>query len=299
MLTVVIVAYRRPNYLAEVLDALVACYDFSKLVSQIICTVDDAPGQGVRCLHQLYRFRDRMESQFPHIPCHVVGQQTRTGIVGNTILGMKAAFDSGADNVLMLEDDGLLSPDALYLADWYCTNKTPYVVAFGLGAHRDNRPREYGHINEYNYLTCPFAYVVKREMWKFLLTIWCTKEYHPCGWSWSITYNARFLGLKFMAPALSRCKNIGRESGENESPESWDKSQREVVVSDGAYTGHYSVELMLTREESMEISDWMLPEMEKRQSEKFPVADGDKFPGWIGFGCPPEILAARKQIIFL
>ncbi len=45
-----------------------------------------------------------------------------------------------------------------------------------------------------------------------------------------MTYAARFAGLRFVAPRLSRCQNIGRDSGTNESAELIASSLSEISV---------------------------------------------------------------------
>jgi hypothetical protein len=260
------------------------------LVDEVVCFVDHAPAQGAMCLNQLYRWKSSFENMGPSIG--IYPQQTRRGIIGNTILAMKEAFDGGAENVLMLEDDAVLKPDALRLANWFCETQNDDFLAFSLAAHdakggikADERPES---IAEYNLLTCPFAYVVRKQHWPFLLKNWCCKDYHPCGWSWSMTYAARFEGLKFMAPWLSRCENIGREMGTNESPESWDKTQTGITFSDGSYRGKYALIRPIDEETVRRVDEWMLNEINKVQAAK---ADG-----WLGLGCPPEIEAARKEL---
>lgn len=284
MITVAVVGFRRPDYLSQVIESLVACEGFYEDVSHVVISIDDSLGEGSRSLHRSKSWQEKLPSST------VIAQQRRNGIVGNTILAMKAAFDSGAETVFMLEDDGLLSPDALRLVKWYEGLDDDYL-AFGLGLNRTEPSDHPGHILEMNQLPCPYAYVVKRREWPFLLKNWCTKEYHPAGWSWSITYQARFLGRKFIAPKLSRVFNIGRNAGTNAGADYWDNVLSRIVKSDGVYRGEYDIVEKIDEAKAHEVSDWMINEMRQLPEQRWP--SGDEWPGWLGFGCPEEIQKAR------
>lgn len=281
-ITVALIAYNRPSYLKEALTALENCRGFQQIVDRVVCSVDDAPGQGTRCYHHLKRWE---KSRRGILEVVVDGQPHKRGIVGNTVLAMKRAFDLGAENVLMLEDDAVLKPDALLLAEWFCSLEANDVLAFSLAAHGDKggvRQDEYpASISEYNLITCPFGYVVNKRHWEFLKKIWCNKNYHPCGWSWSMTYAARLHGFKFMAPWLSRCENIGREAGTNETPETWDATQRGMKFSDGTYTGDYRIIRTISDDETRKIDDWMRDEIDQTPAKLY--------DGWLGFGRPKEL----------
>ncbi len=290
-ITVALIAYKRPGYLKRAVQALVNCQGYENTVSEVVCSVDDVTGAGTCCYEELCGAMSSGPVDDGPL-WSVNGQRSRRGIVGNTILAMKMCFDRGAENVLMLEDDAVLKPDALRLCEWFCDQQFEDVLGFSLAAHGDKggvKLNEHpGSIAEYNFLTCPFAYVVQRKHWPFLLKNWCCKDYHPCGWSWSMTYAARFASLRFMSPWLSRCENIGREDGTNESPTSWDLSQKGHNFSDGSYCGPYEIVKRLTPRELKEADDWMQTEIDKPQ--------GAKYDGWLNFGCPAEIARAREEL---
>lgn len=277
-LTIVLVAYNRPLYLEQSSKALMECQGFRELVDSIHCSVDDCTGRGTMCYHQLKRLAHI------NVPFTVNGHIGRKGIVGNTILGMKYAFEHGAENVLMLEDDAVLMPDALRLASWMCDQDTSGVLTMSLAAHGDEKcgpkpSEDPSLVGIYNFITCPFAYIVKREHWPFILKNWCCKEYHPCGWSWSLSYAGRMAGMSHFGPMLSRCRNIGRESGTNETPETWDRLQTGHNFSDGAYQGDYG--LVQISKDMRAMDEWMLNEVNKVPEQRY-----DR---WVGFGKPKEL----------
>lgn len=287
---VALIAHRRPEYLLQVAESLVNCDGFN-LIDEVVISHDDANATGVPCSELI----ELLPEMFAPIPTRTIKQPKCRGIVGNTALAMKACFDTEADSVLMLEDDGVLSPDALRLVDWFMfagdagtlPHSPEQYISFSLSAHgwqKDN-PQLVAPQNmiELNLLGCPFAYAVRKEMWPFIHKNWCIKEYHPCGWSWSMTYAARFAGLISVSPTLSRVRNIGRELGVNESPVSWDLSQgpkTSLTYSDGSFSKEFNFVKILDDKEAHEISEWMLPELAR--------AEGAHYKGWLEFERPPE-----------
>lgn len=291
---VALIGHRRPNYLWEVAQSLRQCSGFVDLVDEVVIMHDDARRTGAPCMELMPALIDLFKPR----PARVVSQPRQCGIVGNTVLGMKACFDTGAETVFMLEDDGVLSPDSLRLIDWWRASgdagelpqPTDRYVAFSLSAHSWQRSnpdqvRPDGII-EMNHLGCPFAYAVRAEKWPFIKSNWCCKNYHPCGWSWSMTYAARLHKPAFrnLAPMLSRTRNIGRELGVNESPLSWDASQGPgtgLTYSDGSFSGRYRVVEKIDERKAAEVDTWMLAEMAR--------APGEFYKAWVGFSRPPEL----------
>lgn len=290
---VALIAHRRPEYLLQTVDALKACAGYESL-DEIVLMHDDASKTGAPCTELIESFK--VDDYFAPVPMRAVHQIKKCGIVGNTVLGMKACFDTGADVVFMLEDDGVLSPDALQLLNWYLRagddgllpHHRDNYVSFSLSAHGEQRTRKEppgpGELVELNFLGCPFAYAVRAEKWPFIRENWCCKKYHPCGWSWSMTYAARHCGFRSISPMLSRCRNIGRELGVNESPGSWDELQGPstgLTYSSEPYDGPFHFTKIVDDEEARDVSSWMLPEIAK--------APGARFDAWVGSKRPPEL----------
>lgn len=275
-LSLAIIGYKRPEYLQQVLDSIAACDGFNK-ISDIVVSIDDGPCRGPISGEVAERWLDGIS-----IPNVLIKQPFRRGIVGNSVLAIKESFDRGAKNVLYVEDDGLLSPDALAVAEWLSIQDHDKYLAYGLGEGSGDVVHPPSAMGEKNHLPCPYAWLCPLPNWEFILRNWCCKEFHPCGWSWSMTHAARLANRsRFLAPMLSRVKNIGRDNGTNGDYRHWEAVLRDVPVSDGAYRGNYEVVRPVTDAEVCEVSDWMRWEIDKNQ--------GQKFDGWLGFGRPQEL----------
>jgi hypothetical protein len=73
----------------------------------------------------------------------------------------------------------------------------------------------------------------------------------------------RLARSRALHPVLSRCKNIGREGGVNETSDTFDKTQTNLAYSDGEYCGHYKIVGRIPDAELAKFDDWMKPEYER------------------------------------
>lgn len=284
-ITVAFVAYDRPKYVEEALTSLARCEGFMGHVDRVVASVDDSATnfESRRCADVIARWAHRYSGPgYPYVT--TLHQPKRRGIVGNTVLALKAAFDGGAETVLMMEDDAVLAQDAVYLSRWFSRQDHDRYLLYGMSTGNPNLWVEGAErrMIELNLHPCPFAYVVHKSRWPFILENWCCKTYHPCGWSWSLTYAARMAGrATFMAPHLPRVVNIGREKGTNESPETWDRVHKDVPLHASTYRGPYDLVGEIGPGEASMVDGWMRPEIDKEESQKF--------DGWLGFGRPEEL----------
>ena len=106
MKTLTLTVNNRPGYLRQLLDSLrrnnVDGYDL------LYCAVE--PG----CPEVL-----DVCKAIDFIPTHVHLNAERLGVRENPYQALRAVFDMGSDFNVYLEDDLLVSPDALDLANWY------------------------------------------------------------------------------------------------------------------------------------------------------------------------------------
>lgn len=277
-LTVAVVLYKRPGYSRETLDALSGCQGFDSIVDKVFISIDDALNQG-ETLRVAESWARGVEK-----PVEIIRQRRRNGIVGNSILALKAGFDSGSERVLYVEDDAVLSPDGLILADYMSKLDPEKYLACGLS--RGNKPHESKEpwaLVENNVHPCPYAWTIHRQQWDFVLKNWCNKHYQPCGWSFAMTFNARMENKAFfLAPKLARVKNIGREDGTNGDRFVWDESLRDIPFSDGSYDGQFEIVEKISHMEAGAIGDaWMQSEISREPSAKF--------DNWLGFGRPEQL----------
>lgn len=275
--SIAVVAYKRPGYLKQSLDAIARLDGFSPRVKSVVVSVDDAPGLG----KESAALADSWLSGLSTPSTLLCRQPRRRGIVGNSVLALKAAFDLGAEVVVYVEDDAVLSPDSLKVCEWMLEQSPGRYLAYGLSRGNRGEDRSPGLFGELHVLPCPYAWMVRREEWPWILYHWCRKTYTPVGWSWALTYNARMMGkARFLAPHLARVKNIGRDDGTNGGWQEFLELDR-IPASDGSYSGDYELQEIASDECARHVSKWMLSEVEKT-----PHLLVDP---WLGFGRPEEL----------
>jgi hypothetical protein len=221
MKSISMTAYRRPEYEQQVMDSLDS---------------------------QLTR-----EWQYTVLSRDHVAAVDHRGCDANTLRAIQQAFAYGSDFNLHIEDDTVLSPDALDLCDWFyrLPERDDYVL-LNLLAHSKPCRHCDGNFRIVPDDLCPYCrpldvlessrfnswgWAITRGMWeKWLLPEWNAKNRtHPMGWDWSVGLTIQRHGLKTLHPALSRVKNIGRENGTYETPEHWDSWAKGLVASPGGF----------------------------------------------------------------
>jgi hypothetical protein len=261
-------------YLERCLAALERCDGFNEL-DHIVVGIDDSQALGRACYEMLVAWSSRLA--WPKIT--FIPQSRRRGIDASIGVTHKAAYDLGVDAVFGLEDDGVLRLDALRLARWFVEQKFEKYGAMGLSACGDPRPgnNDPATISQYNYIPCTNAYVIMRPKMRLFLESWSSKVREPYGWDWSISYYSIQNNLLFLGPRLSRVENIGRENGEHETHETFDRTRVGFPLSDGSYRGPYTLE-----DDHLVAKDggWMT-------AEKLQI--GAPQDQWGGCGRPPEL----------
>jgi hypothetical protein len=211
MWTITIAAYRRPEYLAQVLEslkvALEYCPEFNP--QHIILGVD--PGGG--------------GTQIPapvKIAVDPIYWPEHLGVNEHPRRLLQYAFmELDSDFNLHLEDDTVLSPDALRLAMWY--QKWGYE-ALTLSLH--SHSRDHGGRNSVRVVKQfgAWGWACSRHVWtRWLSHYWNYKREFPIGWDWSISELMEEESLHSLTPVLSRVRNIGREKGTYQTPEGYDQ----------------------------------------------------------------------------
>ena len=210
MRTITIAAYRRPEYLQEVLrsleKALEYCPEFKP--DHIILGID--PGG------------DLEVEQRDHSPIEIIRWPEHLGVNEHPRRLLQYAFmELGSDFNLHLEDDTVLSPDALRLALWF--EKWGYE-ALTLSLHSHSRDFENARRVYSTERFGAWGWACTRHAWTgWLSHYWNYKRELPIGWDWSISKLMAVENLHSLAPALSRARNIGREKGTYQTPEGYDR----------------------------------------------------------------------------
>ena len=223
--TITIAAYRRPDYLEQVLrslrQALLACPEYHPY--RIVIGIDP----GADCQSDIETAAARMKFSYRHVevitwPEHLGVNEHPRRLLQYVFTEIYSMFN------VHIEDDTVLSPDALRLAVWFHDRSISDVIGERnvLGVSLHNPSRDYDHTDRV-YHTDSFGvwgWGCTEWSWrKWLSPLWNHKRNFPIGWDWSISATMQKYRLKCLAPSLSRVHNIGRERGQYQTPEGHDR----------------------------------------------------------------------------
>jgi hypothetical protein len=263
MLSITLVAFKRPAYTSQALEALSCCRGLRRFERLFISIDPGFDAVGAICREWGKRLPIAVE---------VTVNAEPLGVAGNPLRAYSRAFDeAGSDFNVAIEDDAVLSPDALELALWFYERRaTASRYSFlNLCDHYDYRGEGRNKravldspelLAETSNLSAPFAWCLPRREWGFVKANWNANSRSIPGWDWSLRFAMRMESKIALTPVLSRCRNIGRLDPTNETKETfW--VQTGLRHSDGRYTGEYTVVNPIEDHELRRIDKWMLPEL--------------------------------------
>lgn len=270
MKTITLVAYKRPGYTEDSLLFLSNCRGLEQFnrLDLFIDPGDDAVAEV--CRSWIARMPIQTE-------VHV--NEERLGVAGNPYRAYSTVFDQlGSDFNVAIEDDALLSPDALELALWFLENHCgpegryqflslcDHYQYRGPGRNLNDLPEDPALLAETSNISAPFAWCLPKRSWPFIKRHWNKNRLSIPGWDWSIKFAMRMEGAVALTPVLSRCRNIGRFDGMHENSETF-KVQIGLNYSDGSFRGAYRIANRLSDAELRRLDTWMIPEIPRYFSE--------------------------------
>lgn len=237
MRTITITATHRPEYLVEVLRSLKEndCRGY-----ELFIAIEPTP-----------RADEIVElvKKIDWIKTHLVKNRKRLGVRKNPFLLLERVFGQNSELNVYLEDDTIVAPDTLKLANWYHETQRPGSYLCLNLLHYESRaddPRALLASKRFNSL----GIVMQREAWER----WFSKEWlsdervkrvYPgkVGWDWSISsLLAEEKDLLTLTPKLSRSNHIGREGGTHATPDFHDRTFGSLAVNrDPQIEGYYIV----------------------------------------------------------
>jgi hypothetical protein len=251
MHTITILAYNRPEYLKQCIAALRKCRGIENY-SVVLCNDGGAGARpyGGTC--------DDMT---------VIQCEDNHGIDWHNAWCFDAMFQGGStDFNVAVEDDCILSPDALELATWFYEDLQRDKYLFCSLGKNSKDPLDATvpeKLDEYPGLASPHAWCFTRSAWDQMRPSWNSKTETPTGWDWSLAMEMYLHGWKALAPQLARALNIGRQ-GVHSHPEWFDANMVGQVVSDGSYQGSFIIDTKLPYDWSVNKPAWMSAEIIKR-----------------------------------
>lgn len=154
----------------------------------------------------------------------IMRNETRLGVRENPKAAIAAAFSAGSEFNLCLEEDFLLAPDALSLADWYIANAQPHWFCLNLLASICNSrgnlsaPAHPDFVFESRCLSS-IGLGFTRDMWQQIEPIWSEpRTYRRSSWrrmyhdGWDHALLAHLLThphLRTIQPVAARCTHLG------------------------------------------------------------------------------------------
>lgn len=200
----------RPTYLKQFLDSLASQ---SLDGYEIICSAENH----AKCIKILE------EHELPITILHKKnssGVRSHSGARDNMYNVLSYAFENGSDFNVHLEDDFILSPDALDLANWYYDNykndpmKYMSYGLFNWGSKGDDYKGVVEAPTFHGLGWCAF-----KENWNICYAkSWyddtLSRKYADAyGWDWAVEGYFKEFKCKAILPAVSRTYHIGRVNG--------------------------------------------------------------------------------------
>jgi hypothetical protein len=265
MKTITFVGYKRPAYTNQVLSHLALCDGLTRF-DRMEMFIEPGYDEVVDvCRH--------WASRLP-LPAGITVNAKRLGVADNPLRALSHVFETlGSDFNVAIEDDAVLSPDAISLALWFAEqhggaesryaflNFCDHYVYRGNGRNGGGLIEHPSLLAESPHLSSPFAWCFTRHRWPFAKRHWNTNVRSIQGWDWSIRFGMRIEGVISLTPVLSRCRNIGELDGTWDTPESWAAVQLGLNHSDGSYRGDYSIVNPVSPEVAHQLCPWMIPEI--------------------------------------
>jgi hypothetical protein len=235
---ITITAYRRPHLFAAMLKTLIA----NELSGwRILVAIEPSPvaDEIASVADKLLHGRD----------FSITNNKVKLGIKNNPFQLVERAFAEGAEIILYVEEDLLLSPDVTTLALWFEANHRPEWLCLSLLA---GGCASTGFLSNPDYPDLLFSghtfnslgFAVRRGEWeRHMRTAWMTEPVRILqfdgaltgGWDWSV-YNMLMDAphLRTLQPVLARATHNGRLEGEHCTPEFHDAAFARLPIYGGA-----------------------------------------------------------------
>jgi hypothetical protein len=241
--TITICAYNRPQYLRQVLDSLHVALKHSQDAGydwDIVVGIDRHAYDG----NESYPDQTAcaVEASHSRFNLQIICWAEHLGVAEHPRRLIQYAFSELKSSYnVHLEDDTVLSPDALLFAMWYyhaaiATDYTNYqsvhkTLCLSLhsksGAEALDYPSSVGYRSDFGV----WGWACTNNAWRtWFSQYWNYKRTEPFGFDYSISRMMHEHDLYAVCPALSRVTNIGREGGAHQTPAGFDLEMEGLVA---------------------------------------------------------------------
>jgi hypothetical protein len=229
MKTITITGYRRPHLFRDLLQSL-AANDLAGWT--IFVRLEPSPA--------VAEFIAIANETLPGQDCRVTVNPERLGVRRNPCALLEEVFAAGSAINLYLEEDMVVAPDAIALAEWFAAHHRSDWLCLSLlaGGCGGRGPISYAAYPDLLFLARTFnslGFVATREAWRtHFAPNWMVDPpgaRHVAGWDWSIHFHlVRHPHLRTVQPALARANHTGRDDGEHCSAEFHDLAFSELPI---------------------------------------------------------------------
>jgi hypothetical protein len=203
-IAICLTAFKRPEYLSQVLSSLQK-NDTSDMT--MFVGVEPVSPEVIKICKSI-----------DFIKTNITINPRILGVKDNPFQTMSRAFDAGFDMIWQMEDDVLVSPDAADLVRAYSEyNRRDEHLCLNLyNPSSWNDPETVYASKGFNALSL----AISKQQWKdhFVTNYHADKR----GWDWSMIGLLQRTHLTNLTPALSRSHHIGRDGGTHYRPEHHD-----------------------------------------------------------------------------
>lgn len=212
-LVLAMTAWKRPEYLREVLESLAA----TKWIEYCLFLANVEPG---------YPDVVQLLKDFRACPTDVVMNDELLGCPANTLAVLQRGFDED-EFVLHLEDDLTFAPDALQMVQWMryeYEGQQDEIACIGLKSSLGFRPSCTNKVRRSSWFACHVWGTWQEEWETNFLPNWEQKKLHEPGYrGWGHTVNEKIMqGRSQILPVLSRVQHIGLHGGTHATPETFE-----------------------------------------------------------------------------
>jgi hypothetical protein len=206
-INIAISAYNRPEYSRRSLAAIIGAVGYSPEKYNIFCAID---------CNENGKTNDEIFSIYA--PYSISMATKKRGCNYNVKEALEFAWQDNPDFVLLIEDDVIISDDALLYIEWAAEKykDDPSVHTIGLWGHDRQlslplSEKDHSKVMRKNYFSC-WGWGTWKDRWEEMEKKWTTGGDHK-ETSWDTIVSSHLKETDEILPVISRAYNCGEQGG--------------------------------------------------------------------------------------
>ena len=169
-------------------------------------------------------------------PAEIRVNDRQAGCEANTGIALAAGFETGADFVVLGEDDGIVTSDLLEYMAWAAECYQDDGDVFAVCTFQDAPPGGYGEVRRTDWFFPP-VWGIWRDRWAALKDDWPQGQFEGHSWDWWMITRMRAAGQHVIQPMATRSQQIGEYGTYQRGSlqEAWDRQQFTADIPPQAY----------------------------------------------------------------